>query len=192
MDWQTLAGLILGAPHFQGSLYRNSVNTQTIIDSRPESLEIGPLDWDLPKTIKFNRQTQEWFCKEGDKWEMWEKAELQGVPVFLLLDPRYYAENRSTVVSASPDGVILRVRFEMRKLLEPMNLPQGLVEWCVALSGEIHEVHFGLNAADLKTQYLRVMAQRDFWFTGEDTMAVVFGEKMLVIPAEILADASTV
>jgi len=182
MNWTELAAVILDGV-FEGFLYRGTVSTNMRIKSTPNSLEIGPLDWELPKTVRFDRSDRIWFYKENDEWTEWPEASVWGVSVFALIDPRYYALNSHAKTGEEflePD--VLQVSFKTSALLESMDLPRELLTWCTDLMGDMHQVKFLTNDETNKDKPLKAMSQSDFWLNGEDSMTVVFGNRTVSIP----------
>jgi len=181
MDWNEAASLIHQHDVLEGTLYRGEENTGTVVRSSKATLEVGPVKWELPERIKFNREQHQWyFEKKTDVWEPWKHAGAQGLPVFVLLDPGWYAEyGEPTEVTEEllpRDGMTLHVNFDASRLFEKMRLPDELIHWCLERSGETHQVAFVW-----REDKLRAMAQRDFWLTDKTT-TVLFHTGVVISP----------
>jgi len=182
MNWSEVTELIRESKSFEGTLYRGPQSTRTILHSSPQVLEIGPIEWELPKKVKLSRPEKKWFYEQEGEWKAWEGAEAQGVPVLSLLDPRLYTQfqaKKESEQSLASDAAILRFSFATPLLFTVMGLPEELFVWCIELAGEIHEVAFIWRGKSLVA-----ITQRDFWLTDEP-ITVLF-HKGVVIPGPVL------
>ncbi len=188
MKWSQARQLISSQKPLKGTLYRGVESQGTIVKSSKSELEIGPINWELPKNVKLVRSDRVWLYESGsNEWLTWENAEKEGLPVFELLDPRFYLALDAPVHrSETPlpfEGIRLRFSFSPDEIFNKIKLSQELREWCLEIVGEYHEVEF-----ILKNDTLRAMSQRDFWLTDE-TITVLFQEVGVVIPAQLFNSA---
>lgn len=185
MNWQN-AKQKLATYDLKGELFQGATSSGTSVRSSAESLEIGPLSWELPKFLIFDRLTGRWFYKQSEReyydeeegWTHWMDAGAAGVSALALLDPISYLSVETLDEGEERplfyDLTAVKVRFNAKHLFETLGMPGELIPWCLDLAGEYHDVVFLWRREDS----LEAIVQRDIWLTGEPVTVAFQGARV--------------